>query len=129
MTTASDFLNQASRLAGSRSDGGTLSGEKTTIYLGLLNQYLQNLQSEGVKYNLSTLASADTVYIPQEDELAIRYNLAVLIAEDTGLPIDTRIIIRAKELENSLFDRYLSDEELDLPAPISGGQLFNIETD
>lgn len=126
MTTAIELCEQAAKLAGVRPHGQALSAEDNTTCLGLLNQYLASLASEGVDYGLAELVNTDTVYIDDADLLAIRYNLGLLIAEDYGLPIDARIIQRAFDLDKTLRAKYLDVPEMELPAILQSDYSFNI---
>lgn len=131
MTTAIELINQASRMAGVRGGSQTLAAEDSSTYLAILNQYVDSLTSEGLDLGIGTLSNSTTLYVEDSDLLALRYNLAQLIAEDSGLPLDLRVLARAEDLKRSMIEKYLDIPDAEMPDALKSrlNGIYDIESD
>lgn len=115
MTTAQTLINDAADLAGVKSDGQDLAGGQNARYLRSLNRLLDSWKDQGVDLGLSALAAGDTVYIEDAEELAVQYNLATIIYELSGRPVNGAVYQRANDLFEALQDKYLEPKEMVIP--------------
>lgn len=115
MTTAQTLINDAADLAGVKSEGQDLAGGENAKYVRFLNRLLDSWRDQGVDLGLSTLAAGDTVYIDDAEELAVQYNLATMIYESSGRPVNVAVYTRANDLFNTLRDKYLEPNQMSVP--------------
>ena len=115
MTTAQTLINDAADLAGVKSEAQSLTGGDTARYLRSLNRLLDSWRDMGVDLGLGTLAAGDTVYIDDAEELAVQYNLATIIYELSGRPVNGAVYQRASDLFSTLQDKYLEPKQMKVP--------------
>lgn len=133
MATASDIITRALKLVRAVPAGETPSDEEMTDALDALNDMLHSWALKGIDVGHTTLGLTDTVTLPDAYLKAVRYNLAVELAPEYGVPLAPEIVHQATiELSRLHIDQH-SVEEVDfdrtLTALVAHGDRYSILTD
>lgn len=96
MTTASDIVTRAFRVAGLNTPSDAIAGEDSVNGLSILNAMLYGWATEGIDLAHSTLTLDDTILIPRQYEEAVVYNLATRVSAEYGSALDPRVDIQAR---------------------------------
>ncbi len=120
MATALQVVTTALERAGVIPTGQTAPNDKAVKGLELFNDWIASLKNDGLDFQLSTLASSDTVYLDASDLPCIKDNLTVLVADHWKLPIPQTVRDRAGMLLDNVRGKYLEAglEEMELPDPL-----------
>lgn len=117
MATALQVVTTALERAGVIPTGQTPSNDKSVKGLELLNDWIADRKNDGLDFQLSSLASGDTVYLDTSDLSCLKSNLTVLIADHWKLPIPPTVRQDAVDLLDRVREKYLEAglEEMELP--------------
>jgi hypothetical protein len=117
MATALSVVTTALERAGVIPTGQTVPNNKAVKGLELLNDWIADRKNDGLDFQLSTLASSDTVYLDASDLSCLKANLTVLVADHWKLPIPPTVRQSAEDLLDNVRGKYLeaSLEEMELP--------------
>lgn len=117
MATAQEIVTEALEKAGVTPTGQTPPNDKSVRGLSLLNDWIAELKNDGLDFQLSTLALADTVYLDASDISCLKTNLTLLIAEHWKLPLPNSVYARAVKLLDDVRDKYTQAlmEEMEYP--------------
>ena len=129
MATAQDLINRASTLASVRPADYALTADLNTLYLDLLNDMLQEWENDGINLGLPTLAASDTITLPDSDLMAIRYNLAVGIAEHSDKDVKQSVFVRATRFLKRLRAKYAPLVDATMPLSLQSRVSYDINTD
>ena len=126
--TTTTMINDAAELVKVKGQSQALSSAKQVKYLRRLNQMLQSWRNNGIDLGLDLMTSGETIYVDEADELAIFYNLAVMIAQDENKPIlpDTKQM--ANDTKKSLRAKYFTQKDLDQEILLLGSSTSRILT-
>jgi len=94
--TALELIQKAARLIGMTAQGQTLSAEEAQDGLSALNEMLHAWALEGIILGHTDLALGDTVNLPSEYTMGVRYNLALEMAAD--IPTDPPVYVVQKSI-------------------------------
>ena len=98
MTTARDLITQSLRTLGVLHSGETPSAEEANDGLTSLNQMLNSWLYDGIDMEFTTLTSLnDTIPYPDDQIGPIRYNLAVTMSPDYGVPVTPAMAALAQQ--------------------------------
>jgi hypothetical protein len=130
MATALQVVTTALERAGVIPTGQTVPNDKSVKGLELLNDWIASLKNDGLDFQLSTLAAADTVYLDASDLSCVKANLAVLIADHWKLPIPPTVRQSAIDLLDNVRGKYLEAglEEMELPDGLASQGRADIRT-
>lgn len=131
MTTGTQIIERAARLNGVKAQGQPLSAEDTAAYLEGLNAMLIRWEADGLSLGFSAMSAATgTIPIPAENEEAVAYNLAVVMAPEFGRPVDAVVGMKAdmglRALEREVIKPVVKCS--DLPGS-EVGSAYDINTD
>jgi len=117
MTTALQVVTSGLERAGVIPTGQTVPNDKLVKGLELLNDWIADRKNDGLDFQLTTLASSDTVYLDASEMSCLKTNLAVAIADHWKLPIPQTVRQEAVTLLDNVRDKYLQAEieEMELP--------------
>lgn len=132
MTTAIEIMTPALEKAGMLIQGQSPNDNLKTRALEILNDMIAQWKSQGLDLQLDTLSSStSTVYLDPSDMLALKFNLAVLLADHYNLPLSARTERIAKQLYGSLVGKYLEAglENMSMPVDLRSRRYgrYNIE--
>lgn len=77
---ATKMVEYAARDIGLYEAGQDLSAEDKADILVILNMMLKSWENDGIEMGYSDVELDDELYVPEEHELAVRFNLALMIA-------------------------------------------------
>ena len=106
MTTAQELINSSAKTAGILAQGQTLEGGVNTDALKILNVMIARLQNNGVDLGLSTLVAADTLYIDDSDEEALKLGLVLRLMVEHRRPINPGLSQASAEAMTELQAKY-----------------------
>lgn len=126
MANTQELISDAADLAGAKAVGSTLAGELLERYLKMLNRMLSSWRDQGIDLGVYDLGIDDEVYIEDAEELCAVYNLATMIYELEGRPVNAAVYNRAGELFSAMQDKYLAPQEMEIPRELRKPRGFNI---
>lgn len=131
MTTAQELINSAAKTAGILAQGQTLEGGVNTDALKILNVMIARLQNNGADLGLSTLVAADTLYIDDSDEEALKLGLTLRLMVEHRRPINPGLSAAGNEAITELQAKYtkISPMKLDKTLTRSKYTSYNINTE
>jgi hypothetical protein len=120
MTTARELITQSLRTLGVLHSGETPSAEEANDGLTSLNQMLNAWIYDGIDMEFSTLTSLNDVIGYPDDQIGpIRYNLAVVMSPDYGVPITPAMVALAQQGYLQMKRAYLSIPTLSVDSALS----------
>lgn len=131
MTTGTQIIERSARLIGVKASGQSLAADKTAAFLEALNAMLVRWEADGLGMGFSPLTAAtSTISIPVENEEAVAYNLAVLMAPEYGREPSSYVARKADEGLRALERDVIKPVAvaLDLPCAEGGSGAFDINT-
>ncbi len=118
-TTAKQVISRASRLAKVLAEGEVLTDDQQTTYLAILNEMLDSWKNKNIDFGLDALKIDDIIYVENSDLLSIRYNFAVLIADDAGTSISPLTLSIAQDTYKDLLSKFMVLEPMNIPAALN----------
>jgi hypothetical protein len=132
MTTGTQIIERAAKLNGVKQAGQSMTAEDVLAYLVGLNAMLIRWEADGLNMGFSAMSNAgSTIRIPVENEEAVTFNLAVVMApEYPALPLSAYVVEKAREGLLALERDVIRPEPVcfDLPGSEAIGS-YDINTD
>lgn len=107
-TTANDLITRAGRRLKILAGEEAFTGAEASDNLQLLNDMMAGFGPRGIQYAHTTLASADTVNVPDELIRSLTLVFAKELAMDYGVSIDPGTAAEIADAENQLRAYYYS---------------------
>jgi hypothetical protein len=96
MTTALDVIKGALRDIMAVEAGEAPTSEESSDALSKLNLMMHGFNAEGIDFVHTTMTLTDTMNVPEEQVLHVRYMLAVLLASEYGKEASPTVMARAE---------------------------------
>jgi hypothetical protein len=131
MTTAQGLINSAAKTAGILAQGQTLEAGVNTDALKILNVMLARWQNSGIELGLSTLVAADTLYIDDADEEAIKMGLALRLMVEHKRPINPGLSQAGSDAMTELQAKYTKIPAMRLDSSLTHNRYstYNIDAE
>ncbi len=115
--TALTMVTDALRLANLIDQIQAPSAEQSTSALRTMNQLLADWETDGIRLGWRTItALSDTLPLDESDERGVKYNLAVELCGEYGIPADDIVVAIA----NTTFTRFAKSSAQQVVADLSG---------
>lgn len=124
-TTALDVIKAALRKLRVLPSGGTPTAAETADCLDALNDMLSSWAISGIDLAPVTLASGDSIDVPDDHLEALKANLALRIADDFGAQITPTLVAQAAQSHSALLGYHFSATDLSDDNPLARCNIAN----
>ena len=131
MTTAQELINSSAKTAGILAQGQSLEAGVNTDALKILNVMIARLQNNGADLGLSTLVAADTLYIDDADEEALKLGLTLRLMVEHRRPIDPGLSQAGSDAMTELQAKYTKIKTMSIDSTMTQNKFnsYNINTE
>lgn len=113
MSTVSDIVRRAMKLATVLDDEETPEASELSDGVDSLNDLLSSWMDEGISICNGGLVASDTFPVDGKEARAVKFNLAVEIAPEYGKVLDPLVVNTASELLTWLRTKYVKVDTMD----------------
>ena len=125
MALASEVVNDALALIGVKRTGRDVTTDEMSDGIRAMNDYATMLEAEGLFFGYAKAgASTDDINVPDWTLTALKYNLAMRLAPNYGVPVSQEVALGATTGIEAVERRLMRIPEPFLPTtlPIGAGQ-------